>query len=225
MQSVSIIKENKPAEAETGGSLRQIAARIDEFENYRYPHAARIAILADATAQKFYIAAHDRQALRQAALLHDIGEMAMNRDYIGANRRLNERERVDLQRHPVIGEQMAAKRDLNRAVQLLIRWHHEWWNGGGYPDALRQEQIPLAARILRVADTYAAMTDYRPRRAAVTTEEARRYLLEWAGIEFDPLVVKIFLALDGLPELHSFAVTPREETDEELTVEDSLIFS
>ena len=225
MPSVSIIEEKKTEKSETGGSLRQIAARIDGFETYRYPHAARIAILADATAQKFHLAAHDRQTLRQAALLHDIGEMAMNRDYIAANRNLSERERVDLQRHPVIGEQMAAKRDLNRAVQLLIRWHHEWWNGGGYPDALRQEQIPLGARILRVADTYAAITDYRPHRAAVTTDDARRFLCEWAGIEFDPLVVKNFLALDGLPELHSFAVASREETIEETKVEDSLIFS
>ena len=223
MQSVSIFKDRE--ETETGGSLRQIAARIDGFEGYRHPHAARIAILADAAAQKFHLAAHDRQALRQAALLHDIGEMAMSRDYIGAERRLNEREQIDLQRHPVIGEQLAAKRDLNRAVQLLIRWHHEWWNGTGYPDALRQEQIPLAARILRVADTYAALTDFRPYNSAVTTAEARRYLLENAAIEFDPAVVKVFLALDGLPELHSFAVASREESPAETRDENSLVFS
>src|SRR5204862_3063470 len=62
---------------------------------------------------------------------------------------LSEAERLDLQRHPVIGEQEAARAGAERAVQLLVRWHHEWFSGAGYPDALRGEQIPLGARILR----------------------------------------------------------------------------
>ncbi|HEX8354629.1 MAG TPA: HD domain-containing phosphohydrolase, partial [Pyrinomonadaceae bacterium] len=94
--------------------------------------------------------------------------------------------------------------------QLLVRWHHEWFGGGGYPDALRGEQIPLGARILRVADAYAALTDARPWRPAGTEAEARRHLGLWAGIEFDPAVVRAFLALEGLPELRSYA---RERSD------------
>ena len=93
----------------------------------------------------------------------------MNRDYIRANRILTDEERIDLQRHPVIGEQEVAKRGLSRAVQLLVRWHHEWWNGMGYPDALEREQIPLAARILRVADTYCAL----PIRGPITRPSLR----------------------------------------------------
>ena len=157
------------------------------------------------SARIFNMASHDRHALKQAALIHDIGELVMNRDYIKVNRILTEQEHVDMQRHPVIGEQEAAKRGLSRAVQLLVRWHHEWWNGAGYPDALRREQIPLAARILRVADTYAALTDTRPYSAAISVSEARRYLTEWAGIEFDPAVVNAFLSLENLPELESYA--------------------
>ena len=109
---------------------------------------------------------------------------------------LREDERLDMQRHTVIGEQETAKRGLNRAVQLLVRWHHEWWNGAGYPDALENTQIPLAARILRVADTFCAMTGERPHRASIAESEAKRYLIEWAGIEFDPKVVKAFLSLE-----------------------------
>lgn len=201
MQGVSILKED------FDDSLLNIAKTIDDFEGYAHPHAARIAVLSDATAKLFNLASHDRHALRQAALVHDIGETVMNRDYIKARRALNEAERIDMQRHPVIGEQEAAKRGLSRAVQLLVRWHHEWWNGAGYPDALMRERIPLAARILRVADTFAAMTDARPYKAATSTENARKYLIEWAGIEFDPLVVKIFLSLQDLPELHSYAAS------------------
>ncbi len=130
----------------------------------------------------------------------------MNRDYIKANRITAEEERIDMQRHPVIGEQEAAKHGLSRAVQLLVRWHHEWWNGTGYPDALEHEQIPLAARILRVADTYAALTDARPYNVPISENEAKRYLIEWAGIEFDPKIVKIFFSLENLEELESYFV-------------------
>ena len=184
--------------------LARLSAEMDEFEGYAHPHGRRIAVIADALAEKFNFASHDRHALRQAAFVHDLGEMVMNREYIRASRMLREEERIDMQRHTVIGEQEAARRGLGRAVQLLVRWHHEWWNGTGYPDALEREQIPLAARILRVADTYAALTDARPYKAAVSAAEARRYLVEWSGIEFDPKVVKAFLALGEMPELESY---------------------
>lgn len=186
-------------------NLLKLSGLMDEFEGYQHPHAARIAVLADAVAQKFNLASHDRLALRQAALVHDIGEVVMNRNYIQIKRLLTEQERVDMQRHPVIGEQEAAKRGLSRAVQLLIRWHHEWWNGVGYPDGLERQQIPLAARILRVVDTYVALTDRRPYSEAIPESEAKRYLVEWSGIEFDPKVVKMFLLLEDIKEVDSFS--------------------
>lgn len=199
MQGVSILKED------FDDSLLNITKTIDEFEGYTHSHTTRIAVLSDETAKLFNLALHDRHALKQAALVHDIGELVMNRDYIKARRGLTEAERIDMQRHPVIGEQEAAKRGLGRAVQLIVRWHHEWWNGAGYPDALVRDRIPLAARILRVADTYAALTDARPYRTAISAEQARKYLTEWAGIEFDPLVIKAFLSVQDLQELESYA--------------------
>jgi HD-GYP domain-containing protein (c-di-GMP phosphodiesterase class II) len=221
MESVSILKEDIEEK------LLKIAAETDGFEGYAHAHAARIAVIADAIAENFNIGSHDRFSLSQAALVHDIGEAIMNREYFRANRLLRTEERVDMQRHPVIGEQEAAKLGLSRAVQLLVRWHHEWWNGTGYPDALENENIPLAARILRVADTYAALTDNRPYKAAISADEAKKYLIEWAGIEFDPKVVKTFLALEGLQELESFAgvkenqmpETKASEPDELVAVE------
>ena len=202
----SIFAPQTPTEDFADEPLLQVSAAMDEFEGYAHPHGRRIAVIADAIAEQFNFASHDRHALRQAALVHDIGELVMNREYIRASRLLREEERIDMQRHTVIGEQEAAKRGLGRAVQLLVRWHHEWWNGTGYPDALEREQIPLAARILRVADTYAALTDSRPYSMAISASEAKRYLIEWSGIEFDPKVVNAFLELAGLPELESYFV-------------------
>src|SRR5690242_4209283 len=184
----------------------QLAKTTDKFERYDHPHAQRIAVIADEIAQQFHLARHDRGSLYAGALLHDLGEVAMERDYIQATGPLSAEERLDLSRHPVIGEREASRVGADRAAQLLVRWHHEWWNGTGYPDALEREQIPLAARILRVADTFAALTDSRPYSVAISASEAKRYLIEWSGIEFDPKVVKAFLSLEGLPELESYAV-------------------
>ena len=183
----------------------QLARTTDKFERYENAHAQRIAMIADEIAQQFHLARHDRGSLFAAALLHDLGEVAMERDYIQATGALSQDERLDLFRHPVIGEREASRVGADRAAQLLVRWHHEWWNGAGYPDALRREEIPLAARILHVADAYASLTDARPFRRAFTREQARRELTDRAGIEFDPGVVSVLLALDGLPELESFA--------------------
>src|SRR5690349_18967841 len=176
----------------------QLATTVDKFERYEHPHAQRIAVIAVEIAQEFHLARHDRGSLYAAALLHDLGEVAMERDYIQATGPLSQDERLDLARHSVIGEREASRVGADRAAQLLVRWHHEWWNGAGYPDALRREEIPLAARILRLADSYAALTEARPFRAALSDDEARRELADRAGIEFDPAVVNMLLSLEPL---------------------------
>ena len=186
----------------------QLAAAADRFEQYANPHATRVAAIAEALASAFHLASQDRRSLRAAALMHDLGEVAMERDYIQRAGSLTDEERADLARHPVIGEQEAAGAGADRAVQLLVRWHHEWWDGSGYPDGLRRNEIPLAARILRVADSYAALTDARPFRPAMSEEDARAQLIERAAIEFDPALVTALLSLKDLDELRSFAKPP-----------------
>ncbi|HEX7998827.1 MAG TPA: HD domain-containing phosphohydrolase [Pyrinomonadaceae bacterium] len=198
-------------ERAAGEAFLRLASAADEFEGYAHPHAARLAKLSDEVARFFHLAQHDRAALRLAALAHDLGEVAMEREYIKRDGTLSMEERLDLARHPVIGEQEAARAGADRGVQLLVRWHQEWWNGAGYPDALRREEIPLGARILRVVDSYCALTDARPYRPAQTEEEARKHLTEWAGLEFDPHVVRAFLSLAPLNELKSYAT--KQEAD------------
>jgi HD-GYP domain-containing protein (c-di-GMP phosphodiesterase class II) len=195
----------------------QLAITTDRFERYENPHAVRVAAIADEIAKVFHLARHDRGSLRAAALLHDLGEVAMERDYIQREGSLTEEDRIDLARHPVIGEREASRVGADRAAQLLVRWHHEWWNGSGYPDAMRRDDIPLAARILRVADAYAALTDARPFRRALTAEMARKEIVDRAGIEFDPAVVKAFLGLGFIEELESFAKTDEPLFEEQPT--------
>lgn len=217
------LRANREADTAREAYL-QLADAADEFERYTNPHAVRIAAIADRLAEAFHMAPQDRRSLRHAARMHDLGEVAMERDYIQRAGSLTDEERVDLQRHPVIGEQEAARASADRDVQLLVRWHHEWWNGSGYPDALRQQEIPLAARILRVADSYAALTDARPFRPAMTAEAARKLIVERAGIEFDPEVVSAFLSLGDFEELKSYAKT-EEAPDTKPDDDDWTLFS
>ena len=185
--------------------FHDLADRADEFEAYAHPHAARIAAIANQLARSFHLGARDRFSLRIAALAHDLGELRMNRDYLHRYGTLTQDERVDLARHPLLSEREAAAAGADRGAQLLIRWHHEWWNGNGYPDGLRFEQIPLGARILRVADAYASLTDARPFRSAYSEQQARAHLIEWTGLEFDPRVVRTLLALEPFKELQGYA--------------------
>src|SRR5438034_5277187 len=186
-------------------AFKDLGAGADAFERYPNPHAKRIAAISDQIAKSFQLGARDRFSLRIAALAHDLGEVVMDRDYIRQAGALGEDERIDLTRHPLIGEREAARVGADRGAQLLVRWHHESWNGSGYPDGLRFEQIPLGARILRVADAYAALTDARPFHAAYSESRAREHLLEWTGLEFDPGVVRALLSLEPVKELQSYA--------------------
>src|SRR5438045_2176045 len=182
-----------------------LSARADEFENYAHSHGLRIAAIADQTARLFRLGPRDRFSLRIAALAHDLGELTMNRDYVNRRGTLSDDERIDLARHPLISEREAAAAGADRGAQLLVRWHHEWWNGTGYPDGLRFEQIPLGARILRVADAYASLRDARPFRNSYSEQQARAHLIEWTGLEFDPRVVRTLLALEPFKELQGYA--------------------
>jgi HD-GYP domain-containing protein (c-di-GMP phosphodiesterase class II) len=197
-----------------------LARRADEFENYANPHSLRIAAIADQIARAFRLGPRDRFSLRIAAMAHDLGEVVMNRDYINRRGTLSDDERIDLARHPLFSEREAAAAGADRGSQLLVRWHHEWWNGSGYPDGLRFEQIPLGARILRVADSYASLTDARPFRAAYTEQQARAHLIEWTGIEFDPRAVRALLTLEPFAELKGFAQEPEPPPDMNLIAEE-----
>ncbi|MFL6375242.1 MAG: HD-GYP domain-containing protein, partial [Pyrinomonadaceae bacterium] len=117
---MGFLAERSPEE----DKLLSIAASMDQFEGYAPGQANRVAWLADALAEKFGLARRDREFLEQASLLHDIGEMRMARDYIRADRELTTDERLDLERHPVIGEQEIAKLELPKSTQLIVRWHH-----------------------------------------------------------------------------------------------------
>jgi len=183
------------AERQAGDRLLKLALETDRVEGYTQPHAVMIARLTEAIGKEMGLHGVDLSALKFAALAHDIGERGLKRNYLLTPNALNWEERLDLWRHPILGEQAAAELRLSRQTQLLVRWHHEWWNGQGYPDGLGGESIPLGARILRAVDSYCSLISGRPYRQAYELIEAEQAIADLAGIEFDPQVAKLLLML------------------------------
>ena len=126
--------------------------------------------------------------VQRAALLHDVGKVAIPRAVLDAPRRLTDAEWLEVRAHPVIGEELVRAFPWLADVASLIRHHHERWDGAGYPDGLSGEEIPLGARIIAVCDAFDAMTSPRPYRAPVTRVQAVWRLREAAATQFDPLV-------------------------------------
>jgi hypothetical protein len=172
-----------------------LTGRIDNFERYTQPHSQLMEVLAVRLARRLGLAPPDIAAIREAALLHDIGLYAMAPTYCSRPGPLSFDEQLDLWRHPIIGEQQMSKREASRLTQLLVRWHHEWWNGSGYPDSLAFEDIPIGARILRVVELYSALISDRPYRDALNPGEVISKLKAAAGVECDPYVVLAFVSL------------------------------
>ncbi|MBC7106872.1 MAG: HD-GYP domain-containing protein, partial [Firmicutes bacterium] len=130
-----------------------------------------------------------------AALLHDLGKVAVPQEILLKPGPLADEEREEIRQHPVLGVMILQPAGFPPGVLVAIRHHHEDYDGGGYPDGLRGEEIPLAARLIRVADAFDAMTSARPYREPMAPEEALRELRRGAGRQFDPVLVELFLRL------------------------------
>jgi HD-GYP domain-containing protein (c-di-GMP phosphodiesterase class II) len=137
------------------------------------------------------------EKIKWAGLLHDVGKIGIRDDILLKEGPLDREERVLMNQHPSIGAEIVAPASQLSAEAPLIRAHHEWFNGSGYPDGVEALDIPLGARILTIADAYEAMTSSRPyRKTPLTHEIAVAELTKYMGIQFDPDIVPILVGLD-----------------------------
>jgi len=197
---------DKPAEE----IITRLALHIDYFNKYSHPHSVQMADLAVRLATSLGLVRADVEAIVEAALLHDIGLYEMAPSYLTNPGPLSPEQRMDLWRHSIIGEQAMARRNASRHSQLLVRWHHEWWNGRGYPDRLCFEEIPIGARVLHAVEVYCALIANRPYRRAFTRERAVELLRASAGVQCDPVIITELLALlleAGSPVMESAPAT------------------
>ncbi len=158
-------------------------------------HSSRVTGLAILLARAFHFTEDQIIQIRRGAMLHDIGKMAIPDSVLLKEGPLNPDERQVIQRHIEYGIEMLSKiRFLEPALDVL-RYHHEKWNGAGYPFNLREDQIPLSARIFAVVDVWDALTSDRPYRQALPTSEALQIIQSQSGVHFDPLVIDKFMTL------------------------------
>jgi putative nucleotidyltransferase with HDIG domain len=144
------------------------------------------------------------KTLWRGAFLHDIGKMAIPDAILRKPGKLNAEELAMMQQHSYLGYRILKKIPYLADVAEIVYAHQEHWNGSGYPRGLKGEEIPLGARIFAIADTLDAMTSDRPYRKAKTVEDARKEIVTWAGRQFDPEIVSVFLSIPAgvWEELH-----------------------
>lgn len=182
-------------EQETRGVILSFAKSIQERDIVTYEHSRRVATYAQRLSRSLGWSRREARDLALAALVHDLGKTWIANDILNKSAALSEDERRTMERHPVIGARILIGCEVHPFYVETVLYHHEAWNGRGYPSGLHGEEIPLSARILSVADVYDAMTSQRPYRAPISDEVVRNNLLQGAGQQFDPAVVQAFLRL------------------------------
>ena len=169
-----------------------LAKAVDARDEYTGSHSARVSEIAARIASRLGLDPEQIELIRLATRLHDLGKLSIPEEILRKPDALNDAERLVLERHPRIGFQMLESLGVDPIADWVLH-HHERWDGNGYPDRLRGEEIPLAARIIFVADAYDAMTSDRVYRRRLTDEEAASELVRCAGTQFDPLIVAAFM--------------------------------
>jgi len=178
-------------------TVRALADAVEARDAYTARHAERVAAYGLEIARACGMDVARGPDLEFGFLLHDIGKIAISDAILYKPGRLTDDERDAMRRHPLIGEEIVRGIDFLAGARQVVRSHHERWDGAGYPDRLAGEQIPLAARVFAVADTFDALTSDRPYRAAASFREARRVIADAAGTQFDPAVADAF---DDIPD-------------------------
>jgi putative nucleotidyltransferase with HDIG domain len=194
--------------------LEVLAETIESRDIFMRGHARRVAFYADLAADRLLFSREDRENVRIAAFLHDIGKVGAPSDML-AGKVLPEPQRLEsIQGHAAIGERLLRPLGLSDAITIAVRHHHERFDGLGYPDGLSGEDIPLYARVIAIADSFDAMTCDRPYRAARTRDEACVELRKDAGTQFDANLVEIFVQLieSGATDSIGDATTLTEST-------------
>ena len=160
-------------------------------------HARRVAFYSGLIAHRLELSEEEHEHVRIGAFLHDIGKVGVPTDLLVRPGALAPAERKLVEKHPEIGARLLKPLYMPAAVSSAILHHHEWWDGTGYPAGLAGSEIPLAARIIGVADAFDAMSSNRPYREALSRYVIVAELRRFAGKQFDPDITKEFLAVLG----------------------------
>jgi response regulator RpfG family c-di-GMP phosphodiesterase len=176
-------------------TIMSFSQSIDAMDKYTRRHSERVTVYCQEIAKRMGLKEGEVEEICNAARLHDIGKISLGLESLNKPQPLSTEERKNFQRHPRMGRKILEKIDSFQKLVPIVYYHHEHYDGLGYPERIKGDQIPLGARILAVADAYEAMTHDRPYRKKMSREEAIQELRAHAGTQFDPQVVKVFVSI------------------------------
>jgi HD-GYP domain-containing protein (c-di-GMP phosphodiesterase class II) len=202
------LRQNQELFLET---IRTLAAAIDAKDPYTRGHSERVSSYSMAIARHLGLSQEEVFRVRIASILHDVGKLGIREGILNKPGGLTEEEFAVMRQHPGIGAQIMAPIRMLKDIIPGIRNHHETWDGGGYPDRLRGEEIPMVARIIGVADTFDAMTTTRPYQQAMELDFVLEKMREMSGSRFDSKVVDALLAAVGAGDVTPPATQQQHE--------------
>ncbi|MEX2261567.1 MAG: HD domain-containing phosphohydrolase [Bryobacteraceae bacterium] len=176
-------------------TLEALVAALDAREHETQAHSKRVSEYALLLARRLGIGRGELELIRRGAMLHDIGKIGISDNILLKPSQLTDEEWVEMRKHPEIGRWILEGVESLRPASPIVLSHHERYDGTGYPQHLRGEQIPLGARIFAVADSFDAITSDRPYRKGAPYRDAREEIAGGSGTQFDPVVVGHFLAI------------------------------
>ena len=191
---------NRELQAAYLSTVSVLADAVQAKDPYTQGHCEMVARLARLTAARLELSGPDRDVVCYSALLHDVGKIGVSDGVLNKPGPLLPEERELVRSHVRVGHDLLNKVAALRGVAQVVLHHHEWYDGTGYPDGLRGQEIPMPARVVGVVDAYCAMTTRRSYKDAYSTADAAAELRRCAGTQFDPAVVEAFLAIYQTPE-------------------------
>ncbi len=194
-------------------TVEALCTALSARDGYTGEHSAETLGLVTEVTSELGLPRDEVDQMADVALLHDIGKIGIPNEILHSPGRLTDEQWETMKQHPVIGERIVGAIPGLEAVAKAIRHEHERWDGLGYPDGLRKEEIPLASRIVLVCDAYHAMTSDRPYRKALLEHDARAELVRNAGTQFDPVIVGALLSALARQKTSSLVRQTLEEVE------------
>ena len=185
------LRQNQELFLET---IKTLAAAIDAKDPYTHGHSERVSSFSMAISRHLGLGQEEVFRVHIAAILHDVGKLGIRESILNKPGGLSDEEFDIMRQHPSIGAQIMSPIRMLKDIIPGIRNHHETWNGKGYPDQLKGEEIPMVARIIGIADTFDAMTTTRPYQQAMTLDYVLDKMRSMSGTRFDPVVIDAFIA-------------------------------
>ena len=208
------LRQNQELFLET---IKTLAAAIDAKDPYTRGHSDRVSSFSMAISRHLGLTQEEVFQVHIAAILHDVGKLGIRESILNKPGGLSDEEFQIMRQHPSIGAQIMSPIRMLKDISPGIRNHHETWDGKGYPDQLKGEEIPMVARIIGVADTFDAMTTTRPYQQAMTLDYVLAKMRSMSGTRFDPVVVDAFTAAVEAGDISPLASSSEETVSTEVS--------